>query len=87
MEPCSLKPYIYLSWLKPKVTNPPKYLIKDNNVQCLTSIGPYKSIYGDIVLVPNGLYYWEIQIEKGHYFKIGKLNNRKYKATNFKILP
>ena len=37
----------------------------------MTSVGPYKNNYADVVLEKNNVYYWEIKIIKGNYFKIG----------------
>jgi hypothetical protein len=36
-----------------------------------TSVGVYKNNYSDFVMDRNGVYYWEIKILKGTYFKIG----------------
>ena len=64
--------FIYLNW-DPKKHNP---RLKYNNdatssVEVITSVGPYKNNYADVVLEKNNVYYWEIKIIKGNYFKIG----------------
>lgn len=61
------KPFIFFSFINPN----PALLINGSNITCNSSIGPYKTVFGDYPLLPNGLYYWEFQILKGAYFKIG----------------
>lgn len=34
-------------------------------------MGPYKNSYADFVMEKNSVYYWEVQIVQGNYFKIG----------------
>ena len=37
----------------------------------ITSVGPYKNNYAQIILDKNQIYCWEIKITKGNFFKIG----------------
>ena len=73
------KPQIYFSWISSNVN--PKLKISDqgNSLTSLSSIGPFKSAYGNYPLLPNGIYYWEIQIKKGSFFKIGIADHTKFK--------
>lgn len=65
-----LKPHIYFSWITSNLD--PKLKHNGSDIlNCLSSIGPYKNAYGFFPLLPNGIYYWEILIRKGTYFKIG----------------
>lgn len=40
-----------------------------------TSTGVYKNSYANIILEKSKVYYWEIKIHKGNYFKIGIIKN------------
>eukprot|EP01017_Pseudomicrothorax_dubius_P011000 TRINITY_DN14022_c0_g1_i2.p1 TRINITY_DN14022_c0_g1~~TRINITY_DN14022_c0_g1_i2.p1 ORF type:complete len:202 (-),score=19.91 TRINITY_DN14022_c0_g1_i2:150-755(-) len=42
-----------------------------DQVTCLKSVGPFKSLYGDKILVPGNSYYWEITLVRGAQIKIG----------------
>lgn len=75
----SLKPQIYFSWMFSNLD--PKLKISDsgNALTCQSSIGPFKNAYGNFPLLPNGIYYWELQIRKGAHFKIGIVDLTKLK--------
>jgi len=79
MEP--LKPQIYFSWMVSNID--PKLKINEigNSITCLSSIGPFKNAYGNYPLLQNGIYYWELQIKKGSYFKIGIVDLTKIKDS------
>lgn len=64
--------FIYLSWA---TANRNKYLeFREDQVGTVnvrTSVGVYKNNYADFVLDKHAVYYWEIKILRGTYFKIG----------------
>lgn len=64
--------FIYLNW-DSRFRN--KYLeFKDDKygtVSVRTSVGVYKNNYSDMVMERSGVYYWEVKILKGTFFKIG----------------
>lgn len=64
--------FLYLNW-DPKHANARLKFNEDSrsSIEVVTSVGPYKNNYADIVLEKNSVYYWEIKIIKGNYFKIG----------------
>lgn len=77
----SLKPQIYFSWIYSLVD--PRIKIDDygNLLTCQSSVGPFKNAFGNFPLIPNGIYYWEIQIKKGCHFKIGVADTSKIKES------
>lgn len=64
--------FLYLNW-NSKNQNPRLKLANDmrSTVEVTTSVGPYKNNYADTIMEKNNVYYWEIKIIKGNYFKIG----------------
>lgn len=64
--------FVYLNW---DTRNRSKYLEfredKHSTVSVRTSVGVYKNNYGDFLMERSGVYYWEIKILKGTYFKVG----------------
>lgn len=66
----SSKPQIFFPWITSTIDPHLKYTAS-GLITCLSSIGPYKNVYGDFALLPNGVYYWEILIKNGSHFKIG----------------
>lgn len=64
--------FIYLTW-DSKNRNKNLDFIDDKfgTVVVSTSVGVYKNNYADFIMERTGVYYWEIKIIKGNYFKIG----------------
>lgn len=63
--------FVYLNWRAS--ANPNHRITKDNrcSVEVMTSVGPYKHTFADFVMEKNNIYYWEVKIVQGNYFKIG----------------
>jgi len=64
--------FVYFSWSN---HNRNKYLNfkqdQTSTVDVRSSVGVYKNNYGDMLMSGSAVYYWEIKILKGTYFKIG----------------
>lgn len=71
MAECNNKNFVYLNW-KPSTNTHHRYL-KDSRstVEVTTSVGTYKNSYADLLMQKNHIYYWEVKIIQGTYFKIG----------------
>ena len=64
--------FIYLNW-EPNNRNQSLDFKDDQfgTVTVSTSVGVYKNNYADFVMDNQRIYYWEVKILKGTYFKIG----------------
>lgn len=65
------KNFVYLNWRASKNTNQRQHRDPRSSVSIITSVGPYKNTFADFVMEKNNVYYWEIKIIQGNYFKIG----------------
>lgn len=65
------KNFVYLNWRSSKNTNQRQHRDPRSSVSIITSVGPYKNTFADFVMEKNNVYYWEIKIIQGNYFKIG----------------
>ena len=65
----------YLDWDHQLDNDSRKYMKfyedAQSTVEVTTSVGPYKNNYAKMLLEKNSVYYWEVKIIKGTYFKIG----------------
>lgn len=74
--------FVYLNWRAS--ANPNHRLLKDarSMVEVSTSVGPYKHTFADFVMERNNIYYWEIRIVQGSYFKIGVVREKAIESLN-----
>lgn len=63
--------FIYLNWRPSKSTQQTYHKDHRSSVSVDTSVGPYKNSFADFVMDKNSIYYWEVQIAVGSYFKVG----------------
>lgn len=66
-----------------KLTNP-SLRISGDGVRCKMSVGPHKTAYGKIDLIPGRCYAWEIYIRNGVHFKVGVKRKEEAEATQSK---
>lgn len=68
--------FVYLNWdAKARHRNLEFSDDKYSTVAVRTSVGVYKNNYADFIMERSGVYYWEIKILKGTYFKIGVIKS------------
>ena len=65
------KNFIYLNWRPTKNTQHTYHKDHRCSVTVDSSIGPYKNSFAQLVMQKSNVYYWEIQVVSGTYFKIG----------------
>jgi hypothetical protein len=64
--------FTYLSWDGKNRSKNLEFKDDKYGTTCVkTSVGVYKNNYADLLMERSGVYYWEIKIVKGTYFKIG----------------
>jgi len=71
MTETSNKNFVYLNWRPTTNANHKHHKDAKSTVEVVTSIGPYKNSFADFVMEKNQVYYWEVKIIQGTYFKIG----------------
>ena len=83
--------FLYLNWDTRKQNQRLRYGDDAvSSVEVVSSVGPYKNNYADMVLEKNSRYYWEIRVVKGNYFKIGVMKASalaEFKAKAFSDSP
>ena len=64
--------FVYLSWSEDNRSSNLNYQNDQyGTVSVKTSVGVYKNNYSNLLMDKHHIYYWEIKILQGTYFKIG----------------
>ena len=72
----ALKTINYFTWDINATSKRLKIMSGGLTIESQTSNGPMKTSTGTLELKPDNIYYWEVRIDKGNYFKIGVTKNK-----------